>query len=456
MNIDNLLFTSAFLPIVLALHWLIPGRKGKNTLLLVASLIFYAFGSLSGLILLLAMGVINYIFGLLIIRKKAAKIVCVSAVVVNTAFLGIFKYLNFIITQILGLPSVELGIAAPLGVSFFVFKCISYIVDTFRNPKHGSDNIGEVLLYISFFPQIVAGPITRFSQFKNQLDVRIFNIETVSSGLRRFVIGLTKKVVLSSVLGQVADKVFALESGSLDIRFAWLGAIAYMLQIYFDFSGYSDMAIGLGKGFGMDTPENFQYPYAAVSVTDFWRRWHISLSSWFKDYLYIPLGGNRKGKCRAALNKIIVFTFCGIWHGAAWTFVIWGLWHGLFSALESMKVIKIEKGRIMCRIYTLTIVCLGFVMFRAESLSQGVEMIGAMFTGFAITGTALKSILTGKAMAALVAGVFMALPVVPWLKKSKWGNWLEPVSYVVCIVLFAVCLMKLASGGFTPFIYAQF
>jgi len=456
MNIDNLLFISAFLPVALVLYWLIPGQKGKNILLLAASLVFYAFGSVSGLILLLIAVLFNYVCGLLIIGRKTEKIVCIVAIVCNLAFLGAFKYLNFFVTEILGLQPVELGVAAPLGISFFVFKCISYIVDSYRNPEHGSKNIEEVLLYISFFPQVVAGPITRFSQFKGQLKARTFCIESISSGLRRFVIGLFKKVVLAGILGQVADKVFAMESGVLDICLAWLGAIAYMLQIYFDFSGYSDMAIGLGKCFGIDTPENFQYPYGAVSVTDFWRRWHISLSSWFRDYLYIPLGGNRKGKYRAALNKCIVFTLCGIWHGAAWTFVVWGLWHGLFSALESMKAIRIEKGRVLSRIYTLLVVCLGFVMFRAESLPQGVEMIKAMFNGFAVTGATLRGILTGEAIVALIAGVLMALPIVPWLKKTKWGQWLEPASYALCIALFVVCLMKTASGGFTPFIYAQF
>ena len=453
MNIDNLLFISAFLPIALLLYWLIPGQKGKNIVLLVASFVFYTFGSVSGLVLLVVSGVINYLFGLMILRQRGAKAVCVTAVILNLLFLATFKYLNFFVTEIFGLPSVELGIAAPLGISFFVFKCISYIVDAYRNPENGSKNLAEVFLYISFFPQIVAGPIARFSQFKTQLTDRSFDSDLLADGLRRFVIGLSKKVILAQVLGQLVDKVYDLQSGMIDIRLAWLAAVAYMLQIYFDFSGYSDMAIGLGQGFGIQTPENFQYPYAAVSVTDFWRRWHISLSSWFRDYLYIPLGGNRKGKLRAALNKCIVFAFCGIWHGAAWTFVAWGLWHGLFSALESLKVIRIEKGSFLSRVYTLLVVCLGFVVFRAQSLVQGAEIIKAMF--IPVVGSV--SVLTGEAIAVLLFGAVVAMPVVPGLKgKLERQKWFAPVSYVVSILLFALCLMKMASGGFMPFIYAQF
>ncbi len=459
MSIDGVLFISCFLPVVLVLHWLIPADRGRNFLLLIAGLIFYAFGSLGGLLLLVATGLVNYIFGRLIMGGRAPKTFCTIAVILDLAFLAVFKYLDFVITDILGLPEVELGIAEPLGISFFVFKCISYIVDTYRDRAQGTKNSPEFLLYISFFPQVMAGPIARFSQFQSQLAGRSRDSEHISRGIRRFVVGLAKKLILAGTLGSLADKVFGMDSSLLDFRLAWLGAIAYMLQIYFDFSGYSDMAIGLGNAFGFETLENFQYPYIAASITDFWRRWHISLSGWFRDYLYIPLGGNRKGRARAALNKFIVFALCGIWHGAAWTFVLWGVWHGLLSALESLKVIRILKGRVLSRIYTLLAVCLGFVMFRAGTVTQGFEMLGAMFTAFSMTDAAtvaLRGMLTGQTLTALGAGVLLSMPVMPWLKPRLRGKWLEPVSYAACIVLFILCLMQLASGGFAPFIYAQF
>ena len=459
MSIDGVLFISCFLPVVLALHWLIPGDRGRNALLLAASLVFYAFGSLTGLLLLLVVAAVNYIIGLLIMAGKARKLLCGMAVVLDLAFLGTFKYLNFLLSEVLGLPAVELGIAAPLGISFFVFKCISYLVDTFRDSTAGSRSFPAFLLYISFFPQITAGPIARFPQFARQLAGRQRDPRRIAQGLRRFVAGMGKKLVLASALAKIADGVFSLEASALDIRLAWLGAGAYMLQIYFDFSGYSDMAIGLGGAFGFETPENFNYPYTACSITDFWRRWHISLSSWFRDYLYIPLGGNRKGKLRTALNKAAVFLCCGIWHGSAWTFLLWGVWHGVFSALESAKAIR-PKGGVLSRIYTLLVVCLGFVMFRAETVGQGLAVIGAMFTGFSMTeaGTVLlRSLLSGQAVWALAVGAVLCAPVMPWLKKLPGAEkWLEPLSYAGTVALFVLCVMQLASGGFAPFIYAQF
>ena len=270
--------------------------------------------------------------------------------------------------------------------------------------------------------------------------------------------GLSKKVLLCAPLATLADGVFGAEV--LDVRLAWLGAVSYMLQIYFDFSGYSDMAIGLGNILGFTTPENFHYPYVAYSIGDFWRRWHISLSSWFKDYLYIPLGGNRKGKWMAGLNKAIVFTLCGLWHGSAWTFLLWGLWHGLLSALESFGIIRLKgaKGakKVLGHLYTLLAVCLGFVMFRAATVSQGFGIIGAMFTGFAFTESAtvlLHSLLNGYTVFMLALSAVLTVPMGRKLQSSKV---LDTLSYAALLLLFVLCLMKLASGGFAPFIYAQF
>ena len=452
MSFDSVFVIGGFLPLVILLYWLLRKDSWRNVLLFVAGLVFYAFGSLSGLGLLLAAIAVNFVMGLWLQKAKKRKLLCAVTVAANLLFLGAYKYLNFL----LGAQTVSL--VAPVGISFFTFKCISYIVDTCRDPAKGTRNIFHFALYVSFFPQITAGPITRFEHFRPQLQNR--QRGQLPLGLRRFVIGLGKKLILSGTLAQVTDGVFALEHP--DIRLAWLGAVAYMLQIYFDFSGYSDMAIGVGQMFGFHTPENFQYPYVAGSITDFWRRWHISLSTWFKDYLYIPLGGNRKGKVRAAVNKAVVFTLCGLWHGANWTFLVWGAWHGLLSALESIKRVQPKKlgGKILAHVYALLAVCLGFVMFRADSLGQGFSMIGAMFTGFSlldVNTVALHSLLSAESICVLVLSTVLCLPWVQWLKKRESLHAkLEPVSWIACLVLFVLCLLKLAAGGFAPFIYFQF
>ena len=402
MSFDSVFVIGCFLPLTVLLYWLLHKDKLRNGLLLIAGLVFYAFGSLSGLLLLLAAIAVNFCMGLWLQRGKKRKLLCGVTVAANLLFLGAYKYLNFL----LGADTVSL--VAPIGISFFAFKCISYIVDICRDPAKGTKNVFRFALYVSFFPQITAGPITRFEHFGPQLEKR--RSMQVPEGLRRFVIGLGKKLILSGTLAQITDGVFALDAP--DIRLAWLGAIAYMLQIYFDFSGYSDMAIGVGQMFGFCTPENFDHPYVAGSITDFWRRWHISLSTWFKDYLYIPLGGNRKGKFRAALNKAIVFTLCGLWHGANWTFLVWGAWHGLLSALESIRKIAPKKlpGKILAHAYALLAVCLGFVMFRADNVQQGFSVIGAMFAGFSLTGAntvALHSLLSAESICILAVSAVL-------------------------------------------------
>ena len=463
MTPDSVFFLSIFLPLCLAIYWLIPPMKGKNAVLLVASLVFYSFGSLAGLLILLGCALVNFLLGLWVSGRKGLMILGVA---LNLALLAFYKYLDFTFSNILGLPQLQLGLAAPLGISFFTFKSISYLVDTWRDKENGSRSFWDVLLYLSFFPQVVAGPIARFRDFAPQLTDRSITLENAAGGIRRFVIGLAKKLIMAGTLGNVVDTIFRLEGGVPDLRLAWLAAIGYSLQIYFDFSGYSDMAIGLGQAFGFTTKENFQYPYIATTLGNFWRRWHISLSSWFKDYLYIPLGGNRKGTLRAGLNKLIVFTLCGIWHGAAWTLVVWGLWHGLLSMLESLNVIpakKLESScgmRILGRVYTLLVVCLGFVMFRATSLEQGFGVIGTMFTGFTFTDSAtvlLHRLLSGENVVILLLGILLAMPVKNWVANNeKLGKVLEPVSYAAALVLLVLCIGKLASGGFAPFIYGQF
>lgn len=461
MGFDSVFFISCLLPVGLILYWLIPGNRGKNVLLLLLSLLFYAFGSISALGLLLAAAVFNFFWGRLL--RPGRKGLLILGVGANLVYLFVFKYLHFFLNQVVGLPS-DLGLAAPLGMSFFLFKAISFLVDTYRRPDSAKGSFWDFLQYLSFFPQVTAGPITRHDQFAPQLASRRLTIPEAAAGIRRFIVGLGKKVLLCTTLAQAADGVFALEAGSLNLPLAWLGAACYLLQIYFDFSGYSDMAIGLGQALGFSTPENFRYPYAAASIGDFWRRWHLSLSFWFRDYVYIPLGGNRKGKYRTALNKVIVFALCGVWHGAAWTFLAWGLWHGLFSALESLGIVPVKRlsqsrgGRGVLHIYTLLVVCLGFVLFRAESLVQAGSIVGAMFAGFSFPAEATVAfyrLCSWETLGVLVLGSVLSLPVKPWLQKHL-PDWTEPLTYAGCLVLLALCMMKLAAGGFAPFIYAQF
>ena len=463
MNTDSVVFLSCFLPLTVLLHRIIPGKKMRNFLLLGASLLFYSFGGFSGLAIVLVSAGVNFLLAGLIEKGRLGKLLPAVAVAANLALLIAYKYLNFLLQDVLGLSQAGFSWAAPLGISFFTFKSISYLVDVYRK-KTTSGTFLQFLLYVSFFPQVMAGPITRFGEFCHTLEQPDTGFDTFVRGLRRFVIGLSKKLLLATALGAVADRVFPLGAGELSAALAWVGAVSYLLQIYFDFSGYSDMAIGLGMAFGLATPENFCYPYIAPTVGDFWRRWHISLSGWFRDYLYIPLGGNRKGVVRTALNKVIVFTLCGIWHGADWTFLVWGLWHGLFTALESLLPVKKWVGRISGRvvghIYTLLVVMLGFVMFRAETVEQGLRIITAMFVGTPATASAtvlFYGIVTGEWLFALFAGGVLCLPVAPWCKaNAKLSRLAESVSWIACAVLFALCLMKLASGGFAPFIYAQF
>jgi len=460
---ENIFFLSCFLPLALAAHWLVPGIRGKNAVLLVFSLLFYSMGSLPGLLLLIGVTLVNYLLGQALKGNRCKKVALIAGLVLNLAFLGFFKYTNFVLTDILRLPPLSNDLAVPLGISFFTFKSISYLMDTYRDGKNTAGSFWDFLLYISFFPQITMGPITRFSEFAPVLAERVLTAEHTAQGLRRFAAGLGKKFLIAGTIATVADGVFALEA--VDARLAWAGAIAYCLQLYFDFSGYIDMVIGLGICFGIPSRENFNYPYTAVSVGGFWRRWHMSLSAWFKDYLYIPLGGNRKGKFRAGINKCIVFLLCGLWHGAAWTFVIWGLWHGLFSLLESMNVIpakKLEtgKGRIIGHIYTLLVVCIGFVMFRAGSVMQGLQIIGAMFAGFRFTaaGTvALHRLLNAQTLLVLAAGVTLSMPVSgKLLAMPRLGKLADKLSYLGALVVLVLCIIKMAAGDFAPSIYAQF
>ena len=468
MQFDSAFFLFCFLPVLVVLHLILRPRRVRNGLLLLAGLVFYAFSGLSALAVLAALTLVTYGFGLLLMSLRHKKPVLAAALVVQLGLLAGYKYLDFFLGSLLPVfhgSWTGLGLAVPAGLSFFTFKCVSYVIDVYRQPPAGTKNPLKLLLYVSFFPQLLAGPITRFRDFAEQLEDRQPQLEDLTLGLRRFILGLGKKVFLAAAAGAVADPIFALDRGGLNAPLAWLGAACYTLQIFFDFSGYSDMAIGLGRMFGFHTPENFNYPYVVDTISQFWRRWHISLSGWFRDYVYIPLGGNRKGRYRTALNKLIVFALCGLWHGAAWTFVLWGLWHGLWSGLESLGSNTLDRlrrhpvGRGLMRVYTLLVVLLGFVLFRADTITGGLTLLGAMIglgggRGALIT---LHTVLTLPRVLLLLSAVVLCTPVIPRLSRGRENSagW-QTLCYGGCFVLLVLCIAQIAAGEFTPFIYFQF
>ena len=476
MVFSSSIFLFVFLPAVFILYRLIPSLKIKNLLLAAASIVFYAFGQLQYVPLFLASVVINYLSGLLLQGKtERRKLVLAVSVVLNIGILCVFKYTDFLIRNLNDCFSLSLpyaGLVLPIGISFFTFQGLSYTIDTYRDPQSGTRDFGKLLLYISFFPQLIAGPIVKYHDIADQIDDRCCTLEQTSCGINRFIRGLSKKILIANAVGQIADYVFdrCLPNGITDWPLMWLGGICYTLQIYFDFSGYSDMAIGMGRMFGFRFRENFDYPYAAASIKEFWRKWHISLSSWFKDYLYIPLGGNRKGKWRTALNKLIVFFCTGLWHGANWTFVFWGLGHGLLASLEDLGVIPAKRlqesriGRLASRLYTLLAVMLLFVIFRADSLAQGFGVISHMFTG-GISSYGLflfRSLLDPAACAVMLIAVLFAgrLPEMAAARckvfAEKRKTLSVSISALFSLFLYALCIMSLARGGFNPFIYFQF
>lgn len=386
MVFSSSIFIFVFLPLVLFLYY-ISGKKLKNYVLLLASLFFYSWGGVSYLKILIVSIIINYIFGILIddVRSniKLRKIFLRLGIILNLALLFYYKYYDFTIENINEIFNTNYSIkniVLPIGISFFTFQGMSYIIDIYRNDGKVNKNPFSVALYISLFPQLVAGPIIKYKTIDDQIRNRKESLEFFSYGINRFVIGLAKKVIIADILAGMADNIFNLYYSGIDMPTAWIGAICYTFQIYYDFSGYSDMAIGLGYMFGFEFMENFNYPYISKSITEFWRRWHISLSTWFKEYLYIPLGGNRRGNIY--FNLFVVFLVTGIWHGAAWTFILWGLWHGFFILIERAirnKEWYINVPRTIKYIVTMLIVILGWVLFRADNLEQAIGFIKTMF-----------------------------------------------------------------------------
>ena len=462
MNITSNLFLFLFLPIILCFYFLAGKRKLRNGLLLLASLFFYAWGEPKNIALLLCIATVNYLIAHIQSKteqKNSKRILLFVAVMGNVLVLLYYKYLIFFAaflpqplqTEVTGLAADSL----PLGISFFTFKIISYQVDVYRDQELGQYGFLNFLFYVSFFPQILSGPITRFAPTNEQLSTRKVTREGFLMGTERIMLGFAKKMVIANQVAMVANSAYSLEK--LTIPMAWLGSLAYTLQLYFDFSGYSDIAIGLGKLFGFDTIENFNYPYIATSIQDFWRRWHISLSSWFRDYVYIPLGGSRCALPRTCLNTIVVFSLTGLWHGASWTFVVWGLYHALFLVLERtlLKPILIRLPKAVCWIYALLVINTGWIFFRAATLSQAFAYIAALF---GTTKGGLIQILqniTFENAVTMVAGAVFALPVWPKMRKLL-DEKLPGVTLILIISIFLVAILYMAGSDFSPFLYVQF
>ena len=468
MVFSSAVFLFAFLPVVFILHTVIRNTTARNVLLIVASLIFYAWGEPVYVVLLLASILINYLLGRFVWGRKP---VLVAAVIVNLAFLIVFKYAGFIVQSINAIPFISLKepkISMPIGISFYTFQAMSYVIDTYRDERKRPGSFLDVMLYVCLFPQLVAGPIVKYNSVREQLQDRQVSAEGVASGIQRFIVGLSKKMLIANVMAVAVDRMFALDMAQLDMARAWAGAACYMLQIYFDFSGYSDMAVGMGKMFGFTFPENFDYPYTACSIRQFWKKWHISLTSWFREYLYFPLGGNRKGRARTLFNRFFVFLCTGIWHGADWTFVVWGIYHGVLTMLETVLVKdKKDKNagkaadsarsviRVLGHIYTLLAVMIGFVIFRADSMRQAVHFIASMFSfGATAVGTMTAvSVMSPLFIITLIIAAVACTPVLRMLPKNAVTRLL---GMVLTIILYMLCIMEIAAGSYNPFIYFRF
>lgn len=469
MVFNSAAFVFVFLPVSFLLYRLVPGVRGKNVLLALLSLVFFAFGGFGQLPALLGCAVWTWLFGLLLAREGAhRKSIAAAGIAGVLALLGYYKYTGFLLS-LAGLGAAAPKTVLPLGISFFTFHAVSYLADVYRDRDAAERRFVGLFLYLAFFPRLLAGPILSWQDARGELNDRETNPEDVSAGLRRFVRGMAKKLILAESAAAAADAVFALSPAELSTALAWLGAVSYCLQIYFDFSGYSDMAIGLGRLFGFHFCENFDHPYAARTLRDFWRRWHMSLNHWFTRYLYIPLGGSRKGLAVTVRNTMIVFFFTGLWHGAGWTFILWGLWHGLLVSAERLcagTVQRLEKsapGRGLLHLYTLLAVLAGFVMFRAGSVSQALAFLGRMFSPVSASlssAVLLRSLLTPARIVLGMLGAVLCLPTAPAVRerfRSLAGeNAAELAGDILALAGLIVCVFAMAGGSFSPFIYQQF
>ncbi len=490
MLFSSLVFLWYFLPTVFILYFTTKNLYIRNGVLLAASLFFYAWGEPKYVILMVLSICLNYGFGILIgrMRKNAAyeasvkisgkisvtsgmNIAVAACVFLNLLFLGYFKYFNFLIELINsflghftdGMDELSFReIALPVGISFYTFQALSYVVDVYRGAIREQKNIFNLALYISFFPQLIAGPIVKYRDVCEQIEDRKCTAQGMAYGIKRFTYGIAKKMIFANTFASKVDWMMQKPLEQLGTVNVWILAILYTIQIYFDFSGYSDMAIGLGKMFGFDFMENFNYPYISTSIREFWRRWHISLSTWFREYLYIPLGGNRKGQMRTYVNLLIVFLATGIWHGAGATFIIWGLFHGLFLIIERMgldKILDKNRFKILNHCYTMLIVVVGWILFRADTLSDARIMIHQMFIwnkGFyPVTLLLNKKVIFLGILGVLLSGIIQSTS--PRLKEHLYDkNEINMADILIMAVLLFICTMYLVSSTYNPFIYFRF
>ena len=462
MIFSSIPFLYYFLPCVLLACYLMP-KAGRNGVLLLFSLLFYAWGEPRYLVVMLAATVLGYGFGLAIERfPKAKKGLLIASVASSLSFLLCFKYADFFLENLgalTGRPIALLKLSLPVGISFYTFQILSYTIDVYRGQAAAQKNLIDLACYVTFFPQLIAGPIVRYTDIARQLRCRDYSLAQFREGTRRFLIGLGKKVLLANLLGEICAA--WRQTTDASVLFAWLYAVSFTLHIYFDFSGYSDMAIGLGRLFGFRFPENFQYPYISRSITEFWRRWHISLGTWFRDYVYIPLGGNRKGKPRQFLNIFIVWMLTGFWHGAAWNFLFWGLWFAVLLIIEKTFLLRhLEKSRVLGRFYVLLAVIFSFVLFDASGLSAALVCITQLL---GLGGLPLSSpqavYLLGSNALLLTAAMVGATPAPKIAAQAIARRWprvsalLEPVMLVLLLLL---CTAFLVDGSYNPFLYFRF
>lgn len=466
MVFSSTIFLCVYLPLVLLGYYICP-KKGRNLFLLIASLVFYAWGEPKYVFLMIFSILVNYIFGRLMDknrgRQKRMKLLLVLSVVIDIGLLSVFKYTDFIITNvnaIFGSSFDLLNIALPIGISFYTFQAMSYTIDVYRNDVRVQKNLIDFGMYITMFPQLIAGPIVRYADVQDQLAERSVTTADFSEGVMRFVVGLGKKVLLANQMGAVWSEIYAL-GGDVSALMAWTGAIAYTFQIYFDFSGYSDMAIGLGRMFGFKFPENFRYPYQSVSITDFWRRWHITLSTWFKEYLYIPLGGNRCGLARQALNLLIVWSLTGFWHGAGWNFVMWGLYYFVILFIEKLFLLKaLDKlPKLFRHVYALLLIVIGWVIFASDDVSVLLPYLGSMFgANGAIGGMDVYTLLTKAVLLIICCIASTELPKKLFLSAAGAMN--EKAAFtlksVLMIALLALSMILLIGDSYNPFLYFRF
>ncbi|MDD6011229.1 MAG: MBOAT family protein [Oscillospiraceae bacterium] len=473
MVFSSAVFLFVFLPLTLLFYYLLGSRRNsdkdmaaKNLILCIASLIFYAWGEPVYIVLMLISIVFNYNIGMDIEdsaeKPKKAKALLVFSLIFNLAMLGFFKYAGFFaenIAALFGFENRYEPVALPIGISFYTFQIISYVVDVYRKDAKAQRKIIPFACYISMFPQLIAGPIVQYSDIEKQLGSRTVTPEKFYDGIIYFIRGLGKKVLFANTVGAVYSGILADGVGSASVVTAWLGILCYTLQIYFDFSGYSDMAVGLGKMFGFEFVRNFNFPYKATSITDFWRRWHISLSSWFRDYVYIPLGGNRKGTARTVINILIVWSLTGLWHGADWNFIVWGMFYGVLLIAEKYPLRKLLEKTPTCLKYigTMITVMIGWVFFSSSSLSEAFTFISSLFafSGNPLIDSQAKYLLSENAFS-LVIMILGAVGVFDYVSAREEGRLRKTVKSAMYLCIFVLCVVYLISDTYNPFLYFRF